>query len=135
MFKIGNVQAMEILDSRYRDFKYFSLPDVVADNSSSSHFVIAGEGLPLAGLALETLPIVMSVNGEEKQRALGSAISGHPLRSVVQLCALLAERGRVLPKGSIVLAGAATVAEVLKPGDVVRTEIAGLGTVGVRVTA
>ncbi|HLM48665.1 MAG TPA: 4-oxalocrotonate decarboxylase, partial [Myxococcaceae bacterium] len=32
--------AMEILDSRYRDFKYFSLPDVVADNSSSSLFVL-----------------------------------------------------------------------------------------------
>jgi 2-oxo-3-hexenedioate decarboxylase len=127
--------AMEILDSRYRDFKYFSLPDVVADNSSSSHFVIAREGLPLAGLALETLSIVMSVNGEEKQRALGSAISGHPVRSVVQLCALLAERGRVLPKGSIVLAGAATVAEVLKPGDVVRSTVSGLGSVEVRVSA
>ena len=35
--------AMEVLDSRYRDFKYFSLPDVVADNSSSSLFVLAGE--------------------------------------------------------------------------------------------
>ncbi len=31
--------AMEIIDSRYRDFK-FALPDVIADNSSSSGFVI-----------------------------------------------------------------------------------------------
>lgn len=127
--------AMEILDSRYRDFKYFSLPDVVADNSSSSHFVVAAEGRPLQGLSLESLPIVMEVNGETKQTAVGSAISGHPLRSVVQLCELLAQRGRSLPAGSIVLAGAATVAEVLKPGDRVRTTIGGLGSVEVSVSA
>lgn len=127
--------AMEILDSRYRDFKYFSLPDVVADNSSSSHFVIAAEGRPLAGLSLETLPIRMEVNGETKQTAVGSAISGHPLRSVVQLCELLAQRGRKLPKGSIVMAGAATIAEVLEPGDRIRTTIEGLGTVEVTVAA
>jgi 2-oxo-3-hexenedioate decarboxylase len=125
--------AMEILDSRYRDFKYFSLPDVVADNSSSSHFVVAAEGVPLDGLDLASLSIVMEVNGEKKQQAMGSAISGHPLRSVVQLCELLAARGRVLPKGSIVLAGAATVAEVLKKGDRVRTTIEKLGQVEVIV--
>ena len=34
--------ALEILDSRYRDFKYFSLSDVVADNASSSHVVLPG---------------------------------------------------------------------------------------------
>jgi 2-oxo-3-hexenedioate decarboxylase len=127
--------AMEILDSRYRDFKYFSLPDVVADNSSSSHWVVAKEGKPLAGLSLETLPIVMEVNGEVKQQATGAAISGHPLRSLVQLCELLATRGRSLPKGSIVLAGAATVAEMLKPGDQVKTTIEGLGSVSVTVPA
>ena len=125
--------AMEILDSRYRDFKYFSLPDVVADNSSSSHFVVAARGVPLEGLSLEKLAIVMEVNGETKQRATGSAISGHPLRSVVQLCELLAARGRSLPEGSLVMAGAATVAEVLKAGDRVKTTVEGLGEVSVSV--
>ncbi|HYO68394.1 MAG TPA: hypothetical protein VEU33_20165, partial [Archangium sp.] len=33
--------AMEILDSRFTDFKYFSLPDVVADNTSASRFVLS----------------------------------------------------------------------------------------------
>jgi 2-oxo-3-hexenedioate decarboxylase len=126
--------AMEILDSRYRDFKYFSLPDVVADNASSSHFVIASEGVPLAGLDLAALEIRMEVDGVVKQQAKGSAISGHPLLSVVQLCALLAERGRVLPRGSIVLAGAATVAEKLEPGMRVRTTVEKLGTVEVTVS-
>jgi 2-keto-4-pentenoate hydratase len=41
--------ALEILDSRYRDFKYFSLPDVVADNASSSHLVLPARWVPPAG--------------------------------------------------------------------------------------
>jgi len=35
----GVCAALEILDSRFRDFKYFSLPDVIADNSSSHHYI------------------------------------------------------------------------------------------------
>ena len=32
--------AIEILDSRYKQFKYFSMEDVISDNSSSSYFII-----------------------------------------------------------------------------------------------
>jgi len=41
--------ALEILDSRYRDFKYFSLPDVVADNASSSHVVLPERWVEVEG--------------------------------------------------------------------------------------
>ncbi|MGZ6028399.1 MAG: 2-keto-4-pentenoate hydratase, partial [Myxococcaceae bacterium] len=103
--------ALEILDSRYRDFKYFSLPDVVADNASSSHVVLPGRWLDVEGRDLSRVELVMSIDGTPRQRATGAAISGDPVLSVVQLCALLEERGQSLPPGSVVLAGAATVAE------------------------
>jgi 2-oxo-3-hexenedioate decarboxylase len=143
--------ALEILDSRYRDFKYFSLPDVVADNASSSHVVLAENWIPVPetpGDAEESPPgvrsgavdvdlgsveLVMSIDGEPKQRARGEAISGDPVLSVVQLCALLDGRGRSLAPGSVVLAGAATVAEALRPGMEVRLEVERLGSVSVRV--
>ncbi len=124
----GVAPAMEILDSRYVGFKYFSLPDVIADNASSFMFVL-GELRPLQGLALDRFDLQLSVNGELKQRATSDAISGHPLRSLVQLCGLLARRGQVLPAGSVVLAGAATVAEPLKAGDRVALRVEGLGSV------
>ncbi len=127
----GVAAAMEILDSRYRGFKYFSLPDVVADNSSSFLFVVSNQWRPLAGLALDRLKMTMSVNGEPKQSADSNAISGHPLISIVQLCELLARRNRALPAGSIVMAGAATVAEVLRPGDKIELTVDGLGSVSV----
>jgi len=131
----GSVMAaMEILDSRYIDFKYFSLPDVVADNSSSSMFVLGTTERPPGELDLTKLRMSMEVNGKEVQSALSSAISGDPLLSVVQLCELLDARGEALPAGSIVLAGAATAAHMMQPGDQVRLTVEGLGSVSVSVT-
>jgi 2-oxo-3-hexenedioate decarboxylase len=129
----GVCAALEILDSRYRDFKYFSLPDVVADNASSSHFLLAEEWSPVAGLCLADVEMAMSVDGAVRQRAKGSAISGDPVLSVVQLCELLAGRGRSLPPGSFVLAGAATVAEPLRPGQSVSLTVGALPSVRVRI--
>lgn len=125
--------AMEILDSRYEGFKYFSLPDVVADNASSSHFAIADVGVRTGALALKELELSLVINGETKQHAKAEAISGHPLRSVVQLCELLATEGRSLPAGSWVMAGAATLAEPLHPGDHVEVVVGMLGKIEITV--
>ena len=115
--------ALEILDSRFTGFKYFSLPDVVADNASSFRFVLGPEQPPreVAGLRM-----TMSVDGRAAQEADSNAISGHPLDSLVQLVGMLPHP---LPAGSIVLAGAATEAEPLRPGMRVELQVEGLGSV------
>ena len=120
--------ALEILDSRFAGFKYFSLPDVVADNCSSWRFVL-GDWTPpreLGGLSMR-----MSIDGCVAQAADSSAISGHPLESLVQLVAMLPHP---LPAGSIVLAGAATFAVALEPGLEISLEVKELGMVRVRAT-
>jgi 2-oxo-3-hexenedioate decarboxylase len=131
----GVCAALEILDSRYRDFKYFSLPDVVADNASSSHYVLSGAWTPVAGLSLGELDMAMSVDGVVKQQAKGSAISGDPVLSVVQLCELLDSRGRSLAPDSVVLAGAATAAEPLRAGQTVELRVGMLPPARVRIEA
>jgi 2-oxo-3-hexenedioate decarboxylase len=120
--------ALEILDSRFVGFKYFSLPDVVADNCSSWRFV-AGE--PRAPRDPGGLRMRMTIDGVLKQEADSNAISGNPLDSLVQLAALLPHP---LPAGSLVLAGAATVAEMLSPGMKVHLEVDGLGDVWLETT-
>ena len=133
----GVCAAMEILDSRYVGFNYFSLPDVVADNSSSAFFVL-GETIPLKGPVLDqldNLEMTLEVNGKVAQAARSNVILGHPLQSLIHLCEILQSRGRVLPKGSIVLAGAATQAVKLEPGMDVRLRVSHLGTVTVAVVA
>ena len=119
--------ALEILDSRFVGFKYFSLPDVVADNSSSWRFVLGPQSAPRnpGGLQMRML-----VDGVVKQEASSDAISGNPLLSLVQLVWLLQ---KPLPAGSIVLAGAATVAEPLRPGMRVELQVDELGAVAVDV--
>jgi 2-oxo-3-hexenedioate decarboxylase len=131
----GVCAALEILDSRYRDFKYFSLPDVVADNASSSHFLLAEEWLHVSGHSLGEVELSMRVDGVERQRARGSAISGDPWLSVVQLCELLDARGGSLPEDSVVLAGAATIAEPLKVGQSVSLQVGAFPKVEVLVAA
>jgi 2-oxo-3-hexenedioate decarboxylase len=128
---IGSVHAaLEIIDSRYRGFRYFSLADVVADNSSSSYFVLARDARPPRGLDFMHLEMRLFVDGALKAEAQSSAISGNPVESLVQLLALL--RGKELPAGSVVLAGAAASAVALSTGQLVKLEVAELAPVSVR---
>lgn len=129
----GVFASLEILDSRYNEFKYFSMEDVIADNSSSSHFICSDVLSSFSELDLKDLKMKMSVNGHVVHEGVSSAISGDPVLSVVQLVELLEQRGRTLPEGSIVLAGAATPAVALEPGMKVSLEVDSLPPVFVTV--
>jgi 2-oxo-3-hexenedioate decarboxylase len=124
--------ALEVLDSRYAGFKYFSLPDVIADNCSSWRYVLSARTRGLHGLAIDQLRMQLFVDGVLSAEAPSSAISGNPLASLVQLAGLLAQTGRSIPAGSVVLSGAATAAVPLVPGMTVRLEVEGLFPVTLR---
>lgn len=129
----GVCAAMEILDSRFTGFKYFSLPDVVADNCSSSYFVLSKQIHNPRTVDLSNLKMEMEIDGNVVQSAQSSAISGHPINSIIQLCELLDSRGLSLPAGTIVLAGAATAAVQMTSGMKVRTRVESLGEVEISV--
>ncbi|MBL4743597.1 MAG: 2-oxo-3-hexenedioate decarboxylase [Cycloclasticus sp.] len=125
------VPAVEIIDSRYKDFK-FDLKSVIADNSSSSRFVIGGRMLPVEDLDLKTIGVVMEINGEVVQLGAGAAILGHPAASIAMLANMLAERGEVIPAGTFIMAGAITAAVAVNAGDCVTVRYQDLGTVNMR---
>lgn len=108
--------ALEILDSRYEGFKYFSMEDVIADNSSSSQYILGPQVTEFNSLDLKNLKMSMKVNGEEVEVGVSSDISGDPVVSVIQLASLMAARDQYIPAGSFVLAGAATAAVKLESG-------------------
>ncbi len=120
----GIAPALEIIDSRYRDFR-FTLEDVVADNCSSAKFVVGALQNPQR--AIDNLGVVMNVNGRPVQVGSTAAILGHPLRALVQIARLLHQQERLLPAGSVILAGAATAAEALSPGLHIGVDISGFG--------
>lgn len=126
----GVCAALEIIDSRYREFK-FTLPAVVADNCSSCAFVLGAELSPPETADLGRLPIELSVNGKTVQAGTSDAIYGHPGLALAELAAMLHARGRYVEAGSIVLAGAATAAVRLEAGET-RATVRSLGEVSVR---
>jgi 2-oxo-3-hexenedioate decarboxylase len=127
--------ALEIIDSRYRDFR-FSLADVVADNTSAAGFVV-GPWRSLesvqAGLDLGNLGVVLELDGVVVETGSTAAILGDPRRALRAVKRMARQHGLTLPAGSIILAGAATAAVPLPthPGAVVVASITGLGRVSV----
>lgn len=121
--------AMEIIDSRYENFK-FALPDVIADNSSSSGFVVGNWARPDQDFS--NLGIVVEVDGRAVQVGSTAAILGHPIRSLVAAARAASSIGGLKP-GWIVLAGGATAAHPLSVGQHVRTIMQNLGSVSISV--
>lgn len=119
--------AVEIIDSRYKDFK-FDLTSVIADNSSSSRFMTGGRIADVADVDLKTLGVVMEVNGEVVETGAGAAVLGHPAASVAMLANMLGERGESLPAGSFIMIGAITAAVQVNKGDAFTVRYHGLGT-------
>lgn len=119
--------AIEIIDSRYKDFK-FSLPDVIADNASSSGFVIGPWCDPHQDIS--NLGLTLSIDGRVVQVGSTAAILAHPLRSLVAAARVSAAAGEPLQAGWVVMAGGATAAEWVKPGQYVSLEMERLGSCG-----
>ena len=119
--------ALEIIDSRYRDFR-FSLTAVIADNTSAAAFVV-GEWQPVRDVA--DLPVRLLVDGTEVEAGSTAAILGHPMYALEQLVELAAKYDVALRGGDIILAGAATAAVPFGEHRVV-ADLRGLGTASVR---
>ena len=123
--------AIEVIDSRFKDFK-FDVQSVIADNTSAARYVVGGAPRRPAGLDLRLLGVVMDRNGELIGTAAGAAVMGHPAASVVALVKWLADSGQALPAGSLVMTGGVTEAVAVHAGDHVTARVQDLGTVGVR---
>lgn len=123
--------AMEIIDSRYKNFR-FTLPDVVADNTSAARYVVSSTRVPAKTLDLRTLGVVFEKNGEVVTTAAGAAILGDPALGIAWLANKLAEHGQTLPAGTLVGVGALTDAIAIAPGDVVTVTVATLGALTLR---
>ena len=75
----------------------------------------------------------MTINGRTAQVGSTAALLGHPLRSLVAAARLSAAAGEPLQAGWIVMAGGATPAEYIQPGQYVSVEMETLGRVGFHV--
>jgi 2-keto-4-pentenoate hydratase len=126
------VPALEVIDSRYRDFK-FRLADVIADNCSASRVVLGATEVPLTGLDLRLQGMVLEKNGVLADTGTGAAVLGHPASAVAWLANKLAEVGECLEPGDLVLPGSPVEALFVAPGDEVRATFDRVGSVVARI--
>lgn len=128
--------ALEVIDSRYRNFR-FSLEDVVADNTSGSHFVVGDwhEFTPeMRDGALADLDVELRFGSQTVASGTTRAILDDPLKALDAVRRLAHRHGHPLVPGSTILAGSATAAVELPGGVRVAAQVAGLGTVTIRTT-
>lgn len=126
----GLAVAIEVIDSRYQNFK-FSLEDVVADNCSSAGFTV-GPWLPVE-TNIQNIQMSLSFDQEVVQSGNSNAILGNPWESFVAAARLARENGEVLEEDTIILAGAATPAVYMKAGQQVSAKAEGLGEVSLQI--
>jgi 2-oxo-3-hexenedioate decarboxylase len=122
--------GFEVIDSRYTDFK-FTLPDVVADNASSSRFVVGGNAVSPTGLDLALEACLLGIDGEITDSATGAAVQGHPAEALALAANSLGARGIAVEPGWIVLTGGLTDAVFVEPGREISAEFTHLGTLRV----
>lgn len=129
MSAVGSVWGgVEIIDSRYRDFR-FTAGDVAADNASSGAFVTGPVGLPPDRLDLSLEAVLVEVDGVVVDSATGAAVQGHPGEALALAANDLARRGHAIEPGWIVLTGGMTDAVHAPPGASIAMHFTHLGSI------
>ncbi len=122
------VPALEIVDSRIRDWK-ISIVDTIADNASSGGVVLGSRPTKLEATDLRTTGCTFGINGETVSTGAGGAVLGSPINALVWLANTVGPLGITLEPGHVVLPGSMTRAEPVKAGDTIVADMGALGSV------
>lgn len=122
----GVAGAIEIIDSRYKNFK-FSLEDVIADNCSSIGFVV-GDWFPV-NTSVDNLQIELLLDGTVVETGNSNDILGNPWKALAACTRLAKQYNQPIKAGMYIMAGAATSAAFVKAGQHISANIATLGTI------
>ncbi len=125
--------ALEVIDSRYKNFS-FTLEDVVADNASSSKYFLSDQAYSPYHTNMSDLEVIMKKNGEVVEQGTGSAVLGHPVRSIVELARMLNRSGLSIRPGMVILTGGITAAVNVDHGDHLQVDFGPLGDMSLNVS-
>ncbi|WP_425308596.1 fumarylacetoacetate hydrolase family protein [Ammonicoccus fulvus] len=118
----------EVIDSRYRNFR-FRAGDVVADNASSGAYVVIEKTVSPDDIDLIAEPVEVYVDGKLEQTGTGADVQGHPGEALALAANDLARRGLAIEPGQVVLTGGITDAVFAPPGSTIEVRFGTLGSV------
>ena len=117
--------ALEIIETRGPFTEQLAL--ALADNAQQKTVILGTPVTPPEHLDRVEARVV--INGQTAATGTGDAVLGNPLNSLVWLAAKLAEYGHGLKAGEIVMSGSFTRQFPIRPGDTIRAEFSGIGSV------
>jgi 2-keto-4-pentenoate hydratase len=120
--------AIEVVDSRIENWQ-IALVDTVADNASCGFYVVGSRPVALADFDIRTVPMSMSINGQEVSSGTGAECLGNPLHAARWLADELCSRGIPLRAGQVVMTGALGPLRPVAAGDALVARFGQLGTV------
>ncbi|HWE54061.1 MAG TPA: fumarylacetoacetate hydrolase family protein [Acidimicrobiales bacterium] len=125
--------AVEVVDSRIANWD-ISIVDTVADNASCGLYVVGSRPVALAAFEARTVPMRMTLDGQEVSTGIGSACLGNPLHAARWLADVMATRGIPLRAGDVIMTGALGPMVPFRPGQELVAEFGDLGTVTTRMS-
>jgi len=121
--------SFEVCDARIIDWKC-PYPDFFADNGFSARIVLGdGEWRPLEDVDLLSEEVVLAEDGQVIAEGRGEMALGHPQNAVAWLARMLAQRGRDLRAGQLIMTGTLTPITPIERGSVYTATFSTLGTV------
>lgn len=126
--------AIEIPDSRYRDFVKVGAPQLIADNACACWFVIGPKvEVDWRSLDLAKHPVTAWRNGALAARGVGANVLGDPRVALTWIANELSAQGIGLGAGETVTTGTCVVPQEISPADNIRADYGDLGSVSVEI--
>jgi len=127
----GVSASFEICDARIKDWKC-PYPDIFADNGFSARIVLPGAWRPVGDVDLINETVALMQDDNKLAEGKGEMAMGHPANAVAWLAGKLADRGRSLQAGQIVMTGTLTPIMAIEKGATYVAKFSSLGEVKIR---
>lgn len=126
------VPALEIVDSAIENWN-ITLIDTVADNASSALYVLGKQPTRLSSLDLRLEGMLLEKNCAAVSIGIGANCLGDPLNACLWLARTMAQMGRPLRAGDVLLSGALGPMTPILAGDTLTLRLTRLGEVSCHV--
>jgi 2-keto-4-pentenoate hydratase len=129
------IPAFELVDDRQADYAQLAahVLSLIADNAWNAGVVLGSPHREWHSLDLAAARGVMGLNGVAVGEGRGSDVMGHPFEALVWLVNTLAQRGKSLTQGMIVMTGSIVATRFVNAGDAASFSVEGLGEVRLSV--
>lgn len=125
--------SIELVDSRIKDWRV-KITDTIADNASSSHFILGHTPKTLDEVDIIQCTMNLKQNGKIASSGNGADCLGSPINALYWLAKKMIEMDTPLEEGDIILSGSLGPMISVQAGDSLIAEFQGLGSVSINFT-